>query len=170
MNQTRKGAAYNLNPTMKETLSKMQQEEKDLIFQEFDAESALKLGLHLVEEAKLRSKAVTIDITVKGHRLFLHAMEGTHPDNEDWIRRKNNVVNHFSSSSWHTALRLRSEGKTLEHDFDLPPTDYVLAGGAFPLIVEDKGQIGTITVSGLPDEEDHELVTSGIRSFLLHQG
>lgn len=59
-----------LNLTMKETLSKMQQEEKDLIFQEFDAELALKLGLHLVEEAKLRSKAVTIDITVKGHRLF----------------------------------------------------------------------------------------------------
>ncbi|MHA7579099.1 heme-degrading domain-containing protein [Salmonella enterica] len=155
---------------MKEKLNKMQQEEKDLIFPTFDAELALDLGLHLVEEAKLRSKAVTFDITVKGHRLFLHAMDGTHPDNEDWIRRKNNVVNHFFSSSWHTALRLRSEDKTLEHDFDMPTSEYVLAGGAFPLIVEDKGQIGTITVSGLPDEEDHELVTSGIRSFLLQQG
>ncbi|MFC9710852.1 heme-degrading domain-containing protein [Paenibacillus sp. NPDC056933] len=159
-----------MNLTMTEKLKEMQQEEKDLIFQTFDAEMALTLGLHLVEEAKLRSKAVTLDITVKGHRLFLHAMEGTHPDNEDWIRRKNNVVNHFSSSSWHTALRLRSENKTLEHDFNLPSSDYVLAGGAFPLIVEDEGPIGTITVSGLPDEEDHDLVTSGIRSFLLQQG
>ncbi|MFE6074610.1 heme-degrading domain-containing protein [Paenibacillus sp. NPDC057886] len=158
-----------MNLTMTEKLKEMQQEEKELIFWTFDAEIALKLGLRLVEEAKRRSQAVTIDITLKGHRLFLHAMEGTHPDNEDWIRRKNNVVNHFSSSSWHTALRLRSEDKTLEHDFGLPSSDYVLAGGAFPLIVEDKGQIGTITVSGLPDEEDHEMVTSGIRSFLLQQ-
>ncbi|MEC0126414.1 heme-degrading domain-containing protein [Paenibacillus pabuli] len=159
-----------MNSTIREKLKEMQQEEQDLVFQTFDAEMALKLGLHLVNEAKLRSKAVTLDITVKGHRLFLYAMEGTHPDNEDWIRRKNNVVNHFSSSSWHTALRLKSEEQTLEHDFDLPSSDYVLAGGAFPLMVEGKGQVGTITVSGLPDEEDHELVTSGIRSFLLQQG
>ncbi|WP_336782373.1 heme-degrading domain-containing protein [Paenibacillus illinoisensis] len=159
-----------MNLTMTERLKEMQQEEKDLVFRTFDSELALQLGLHLIEEAKRRSQAVTIDITLRGHRLFLHAMEGTHPDNEDWIRRKNNVVNHFSSSSWHTALRLRSENKTLEQDFSLPSTDFVLAGGAFPMIVKDQGQIGTITVSGLPDEEDHDLVTTGIRSFLLQQG
>jgi len=79
-------------------------------------------------------------------------------------------VNHFSSSSWHTALRLRNENQSLEQDYDLSDADYVLAGGAFPLIVENEGQVGTITVSGLPDEEDHDLVTTGIRSFLLQQG
>lgn len=151
---------------MTERLKEMQQEEKDLIFGAFDSQTALSLGLHLVEEAKRRSQAVTIDITVKGHRLFLHAMEGTHPDNENWIRRKNNVVNHFGSSSWHTALRLRSENKTLEQDFHLPDSDYVLAGGAFPLILKGEGHVGTITISGLPDEEDHNLVTTAIRSFL----
>ncbi|WP_434748938.1 heme-degrading domain-containing protein [Paenibacillus amylolyticus] len=109
---------------------------------------------------------MTIDITLKGHRLFLHAMEGTPPDNENWIRRKNNVVNDFGSSSWHTALRLRSENKTLAQDYQLPDADYVLAGGAFPLILKEEGQVGTITISGLPDEEDHDLVTTGIRSFL----
>ncbi|ETT35369.1 hypothetical protein C161_16979 [Paenibacillus sp. FSL R5-192] len=169
INHIRKGDACNLNLTTTEKLKEMQQEEKDLVFDTFDSEMALNLGLHLVEEAKRRSQAVTIDITLEGHRLFLHAMEGTHPDNEDWIRRKNNVVNHFSSSSWHTALRLRSENQTLEQDFNLPASDYVLAGGAFPLILENEGQVGTITVSGLPDEEDHDLVTTGIRSFLLQQ-
>ncbi|WP_256974913.1 heme-degrading domain-containing protein [Paenibacillus amylolyticus] len=159
-----------MNLTMIEKLKEMKQEELESVFATFGSETALNLGLHLVEEAKRRSQAVTIDITLKGHRLFLHAMEGTHPDNEDWIRRKNNVVNHFSSSSWHTALRLRNENQTLEHNFNLPSSDYVLAGGAFPLILENEGQVGTITVSGLPDEEDHDLVTTGIRSFLLQQG
>ncbi|WP_260865685.1 heme-degrading domain-containing protein [Paenibacillus xylanexedens] len=159
-----------MNLSLTEKLKGMQQEEKQLIFHTFHSETALQLGLHLVAEAKRRSQAVTIDITLKGHRLFLHAMEGTHPDNENWIRRKNNVVNHFSSSSWHTALRLRNENQSLEQNYDLPDADYVLAGGAFPLFLENEGQVGTITVSGLPDEEDHDLVTAGIRSFLLQQG
>ncbi|WP_017691706.1 heme-binding protein [Paenibacillus sp. PAMC 26794] len=65
--------------------------------------------------------------------------------------------------------RLRSENQTLEQDFNLTSSDYVLAGGAFPLILKNERQVGTITVSGLPDEEDHDLVTTGIRSFLLQQ-
>ncbi|MDP9700149.1 MULTISPECIES: heme-degrading domain-containing protein [Paenibacillus] len=155
-----------INPEITARLAQMQQEEQELVWDTFNSETALQLGLYLVQEAKRRSQAVTIDITLKGHRLFLHAMEGTHPDNENWIRRKNNVVNHFGSSSWHTALRLRSENKILEQDYQLSDSDYVLAGGAFPLILKEEGQVGTITISGLPDEEDHDLVTTGIRSFL----
>ncbi|CAI6080541.1 hypothetical protein PAECIP112173_02921 [Paenibacillus sp. JJ-100] len=155
-----------MNPDITARLEQMQQEELELVWNTFNSETALQLGLHLTQEAKHRSQAVTIEISLKGHRLFLHAMEGTHPDNENWIRRKNNVVNHFGSSSWHTALRLRNENKTLEKDYDLPDSDYVLAGGAFPLILQEEGQVGTITISGLPDEEDHDLVTTGIRSFL----
>ncbi|WFR63956.1 hypothetical protein P9222_06945 [Paenibacillus amylolyticus] len=59
-----------MNLTMTERLKEMQQEEKDLVFGTFDSQTALNLGLHLVEEAKRRSQAVTIDITLKGHRLF----------------------------------------------------------------------------------------------------
>lgn len=157
-----------IDPEITARLELMRQEEQELVWDTFNSETALRLGLHLTQEADHRSQAVTIEITLRGHRLFLHAMEGTHPDNENWIRRKNNVVNYFGSSSWHTALRLRSENKTLEKDFDLSESDYVLAGGAFPLILKGEGQVGTITISGLPDEEDHDLVTSGIRSFLEH--
>ncbi|MGQ8873328.1 heme-binding protein [Paenibacillus sp. TSA_86.1] len=62
-----------------ECVIQCEQEEQELVWDTFNSETALQLGLHLNQEAKRRSQAVTIDITLKGHRLFLHAMEGTHP-------------------------------------------------------------------------------------------
>lgn len=153
--------------TSNQQLKQMEQEEQELRFTSFTNDTALELGLLLVEEARQNGKCITVDITRAGHRLFLHAMEGTSAENEDWIRRKNNAANHFGCSSWHIACRLRSEGTTMEEKYGLPLADYVGAGGAFPLIVTGEGQIGTVTVSGLPDQEDHDLLISALRRFIL---
>ncbi|WP_256709802.1 heme-degrading domain-containing protein [Paenibacillus sp. FSL H8-0548] len=154
---------------MDEQLKQMEQEEQELWFSSFTNETALALGLAVVKEARQNGKRITVDVTRAGQRLFLHAMEGTSVENEDWIRRKNNVSNYFGTSSWHTACRLRSEGLTMEEKHGLPVADYVGAGGAFPLIVRGEGQIGTVTVSGLPDQEDHDLLVSVLRRFLSQQ-
>lgn len=152
--------------TIEQRIAQMEKEEQELQFTSFTNETALQLGLVIVEEARQTGKRITVDITRDGQRLFLHAMEGTVAENEDWIRRKNNVVNHFGSSSWHVALRLQNEGTTLDERYGLPFVDYVGAGGGFPLIVQDEGRLGTITVSGLPDQEDHDLLISALRRYL----
>jgi uncharacterized protein (UPF0303 family) len=36
-------------------------------------------------------------------------------------------------------------------------------GGSFPIAVAGTGVIGTLTVSGLPDIEDHALAVEGLR-------
>jgi uncharacterized protein (UPF0303 family) len=41
-----------------------------------------------------------------------------------------------------------------------------LHGGAFPIIVRNVGVVGTVTVSGLPQEEDHRPVVDVLREFL----
>ncbi|MCR2805711.1 heme-degrading domain-containing protein [Paenibacillus soyae] len=151
---------------MNSQIAQMEQEEQELQFKQFTNEMALQVGLTIVEEAKSLGKNITVEIYRRGQRLFAHAMEGTSAENEDWIRRKNNVVNHFGQSSWHVALLVRQEGTTLEERYGLPLTDYVGAGGGFPLIVAGEGQIGTITVSGLPDQEDHDLLVSSLRRYL----
>lgn len=153
--------------TIQQQLQEMAQEEQELRFTSFTNDTALEVGLMLIEEARQGGKGITVDITVKGQRLFGHAMKGTTVGNEDWIQRKNNVTNHFGSSSWHVAQRLRSEDKTLEEHYGLPVSDYAQAGGAFPLFVIGEGQVGTITVSGLPDQEDHDLLISVLRRFLM---
>lgn len=147
-------------------LRELELEEQQLQFTAFSNADALRLGIALVERARALGKAITVDITRNGHQLFHHAMDGTSPDNANWIRRKNNVVQRFGRSSWHVGTRYRSKGKSFEADSGLDTTDFAAHGGAFPLTIRGTGVIGTITVSGLPQQEDHALVTSVLRAYL----
>jgi uncharacterized protein (UPF0303 family) len=147
-------------------LQELALEEQQLQFTAFSSGDALKLGLLLVDRAAALGVAITVDITRNGHCLFHHAMAGTSPDNADWIRRKNNVVQRYGRSSWHVGARYRSKGKTFEADSGAAAADFAAHGGAFPLTIRGTGAIGTVTVSGLPQEEDHALVIAALREYL----
>ncbi len=77
------------------TLNELRQQEQELQFTRFSNDTALTIGMALLQEARKRGKAVAIDITRGGLQLFHFAMEGTSVDNGEWIKRKNNVVNRF---------------------------------------------------------------------------
>ena len=40
--------------------------------------------------------------------------------------------------------------------------DYATDGGSFPLNVEGAGVVGSVTVSGLPQRDDHNLVVEAL--------
>ena len=82
-----------------ELLDTLTQQEKELQFTAFGSDTALALGLKVVELAKDRQKIVTVNITVNGKVLFHHAMQGASADQADWIRRKNNVCLLYTSPS-----------------------------------------------------------------------
>ena len=63
-------------------------------------------------------------------------------------------------------VRLKLSGLGLEEKYCGSPLEYSAHGGSFPLIIRGTGVIGTITVSGLPQEEDHALVVESIRAWL----
>ena len=149
-----------------ETLEELRQQEEELQFTSFTNETALVVGMALLEGARKRGKGVTIDITRNGQQLFHFAMEGTATDNDEWIKRKNNVVNRFGHSSYSVGIALKRAGQTMEEKYLIPSSTYAAHGGAFPLIVKNVGVVGTITVSGLPQQEDHELVVSTLREVL----
>lgn len=141
------------------------EQEARLQHERFTNEMALDLGLALRDEASTRSKPVTIDITRHGHQLFHLALSGTAPDNDEWIRRKNNVVNRFNHSSLYVGTALKQAGQTMEEKYLLSSQEYAAHGGAFPLMIRGVGVVGTITVSGLPQQEDHEVVVTTLRRF-----
>lgn len=151
-------------------LAALVREEEELQFNAFSNADALALGLKLVARAhevcRGTGKGVAVDITRNGQQLFHHAMAGATPDNANWVRRKNNVVQRYGRSSWHMGTQYRSKGKTFEADSGADPVDFAAHGGAFPLLLRGTGVIGTVTVSGLPQLEDHEMVTSVLREFL----
>lgn len=149
-----------------ELLKELRQQEEDIQFASFSNDTALVVGMALVKAARERGKAVTIDITRAGQQLFHFAMAGTSIDNGEWVKRKNRVVHRFGHSSFYMGISLKNVGQTIEEKYLLPESEYAAHGGAFPLVVKGVGVVGTITVSGLPQEEDHELVVSTLKQFL----
>ncbi len=149
-----------------EVLTELKQQEQELQFTSFTNDMVLTLGMALLQEAKKRGKPLTIDITRSGQQIFHFAMTGTAVDNDEWIKRKNNVVNRFGHSSYFIGVTLKATDKTMEEKYLISSGTYAAHGGAFPIIIKNVGIVGTITVSGLPQEEDHELVVSTLRKFL----
>jgi uncharacterized protein (UPF0303 family) len=98
--------------------------------------------------------------------LFYAAMDGTTPDNVEWVRRKSNVVARFYSSSYAVGIKEKIKGETICESQGLPLADYATHGGSFPLRVASAGVVGSVTVSGLPMRQDHELVIEGLCAVL----
>lgn len=119
---------------------------------------AWSIGLALQALAASRGQAVTIEIRLARELVFFHAMPGTAAANADWARRKRNSCELFGQSSYRIGRELQRDGATLESRMGLATRDYASHGGAFPLQVAGSGIVGTVTVSGLPQREDHEMI------------
>lgn len=156
--------------SMDDDLTKIAEQERVLVFHRFDMETAWELGSRLREAAKEQALPVAIDITLHSMPLFYVAMPGSVPDNARWIRRKRNVVFHFLRSSYGIGLKLSGQNSTLVEKFGLSDADYAAHGGSFPVTVEGAGCVGAVTVSGLPQRRDHNVVVSILAEMLGQDG
>jgi len=145
-----------------EDLEQITRQERELVFAHFDAAVAWELGTRLHSLAAKRGLTVVIDIRRFGQPLFYAAMDGTIPDNVEWVRRKSNVVARFHRSSYAVGIKEKLKNETLTESQGLPITDYATHGGSFPITVGGAGIIGSVTVSGLPQRADHELVIEAL--------
>ena len=154
---------------MDEILKQLLQEEHDLQFTKFNEDISWELGSQLVERARSMNLPVTIDITRGTHQLFHASLPGTSPDNDEWVKRKIRLVYRFGHSSFYMGQLLKNKGKSIEQAYLVSESEYAPHGGCFPIIVKDTGIVGTITVSGLPQEEDHKLVVEALRRYLAQE-
>jgi uncharacterized protein (UPF0303 family) len=154
---------------MDEILEQLLQEEQELQFTRFNEDTTWELGSRLVQQARSMNLPVTIDITRGAHQLFHASLPGTSADNDEWIKRKVRLVYRFGHSSFYMGQLLKSKGKRIEESYLISESEYAPHGGCFPVIVKGTGMVGTITVSGLPQEDDHKLVVQAIRDYLVQE-
>lgn len=154
---------------MDEILKQLLQEEQELQFAHFNEIAAWQIGRQMVERAMHENLPVTIDIMRGQQQLFHYSLPGTAADNDEWVKRKVRLVNRFGHSSFYMGQLLKHKGKTIEQSYLIPESEFAAHGGCFPIIVKGTGMVGTITVSGLPQEEDHKLVVESIRAFLAEE-
>lgn len=147
-----------MTTTLDADLRRLAEQEQRLVLPQFDADTAWQIGERLRALARERGVAVTIEIRHGRDTVFLHAMPGTSPANADWARRKRNSVELLQQSSYRIGRALEKEGSTLEAKMGLPLRDHASHGGAVPVRVRGVGCVGVVTVSGLPQRDDHNLV------------
>jgi uncharacterized protein (UPF0303 family) len=149
-------------------LAELLAEEDELQFSSFTNDDAWDLGCALVAAAREQRAPVAVSIVRNGHRLFTAALTGATPDNDEWIRRKERVVQRFGHSSLAVRQASVERGTTFEAQFGLDPQLFAAHGGCVPVLVRSVGPIGTVTVSGLPQVADHRMVVAALRARLGH--
>lgn len=125
-----------------------------------------------------------------GHVVFQAATEpGTVLDNENWVRRKRNTVLRWGVSSW--AMRMKTAAglgrvhaaaadeieAVFVKKFALASgsagavaDDYAIHGGGYPVRVRGvEGVVAVVVVSGLKQEDDHEVVVETVRELVAAQ-
>jgi uncharacterized protein (UPF0303 family) len=147
-------------------IARIDGEISELQFPRFTKDDSLNLGLLLVELGKSRRLPIAIDIT-KGEQVLFHvALDGATPDNERWIRAKQRTAVRYDIPSLLVGLRGRLRGGRIEDQGWFDESIYAAAGGCFPVYVTGVGAVATVTVSGLPQLADHDLVVEALREIL----
>jgi len=155
-----------ITPELTPSIEELEAQERRLVFRQFTNDDAWELGSLLVRLARERQAPVAIDIHRAGQQLFHAALPGSTPDNDAWIARKRRVVERYGSASYLVGARFRAKGTTFEESSRLDPDEYAAHGGSFPINVEGVGVIGAVTVSGLPQLQDHRFVVEALEEFL----
>lgn len=147
-------------------IAAIEDQERRLVLTSFTEADAWALGCLLVNLATERQLPVAVDIRRGTQQLFHAGLPGSSADNDAWIERKVRVVYRFAASSYLVGRRLAAKGQQLDAAMGVDPARYAAHGGAFPIRVPGAGVIGVVTVSGLPQADDHALVVEALETFL----
>jgi uncharacterized protein (UPF0303 family) len=148
-------------------IAQIARQEEQLRFTHFDDADAWTLGQRMREAAAQRQLPFVVDIRIGNRPLFYTALPGSTPENPDWVRRKVNTVMRFHKSSYRVGREYEKLGRVFDAARGLDPMDYASAGGGFPIHIVGTGVVGAVTVSGVPQRQDHGFV---VEMVALHLG
>ena len=147
---------------LEKDLQRLALQEQLLQLDTFDEATAWDLGCRIKALCEARRQALTIEVRRAKETLFFYAMPGTSPSNADWARRKRNTTELLQRSSYSTGLAHQKDSSSLQLKMGLPLQDFAEHGGSFPIRVRGVGCVGSVTVSGVPQREDHAIVVEAL--------
>ena len=139
-------------------------QEETLRFGSVSEKDLQAIGRDAASRIRAMGRTGIVEVNINGLTVYMESINAN-TDNMEWVRRKRNLASRFWRSSLHTALEYRKTGKTLEGR-GMDWRDYALSGGSFPILLESGIPVGTITVSGMTEWEDHQTAADAIAAFL----
>jgi uncharacterized protein (UPF0303 family) len=154
-----------MSHSIDQDLARISLQEQTLLLNEFTEATAWELGTRIKALCEARNVAVTIEVRRGKETLFFYAMQGTTPNNADWVRRKRNVVELIHKSSYAAGLTNQRDNTSIEQRMGVQTCDYATHGGSFPIRVKGVGCVGVVTVSGVPQRDDHGIVVEALAAL-----
>ncbi|MCT4206533.1 heme-binding protein [Elizabethkingia anophelis] len=133
----------------------------------FSNRIAFDMGVKIIDLAKNRNQHIAVEVCRLNHTIFLYVDDTLPVDKHNWLRRKANITRQFEESSLSVKNDLKEGNMSLEKTFGLDERDFLAKGGAIPIFVKNGGMIAIITVSGLHDEEDHNIIIEALKGSYL---
>ena len=152
------------------TSSQLKKEEQSLILPSVDIAGVLEIGEIAISIANLRKLPVAIQVRLDNWIIFHASFPGSTSENHRWIERKARVVMLKHHSTLYERVSAEEHGVDWHEENNLLDETHAIHGGGLPLITRDKGFVGVLLISGLPQVEDHLLGVEVLTEFLARKG
>ena len=137
-------------------------QEQQLRYSVFSRETALELGVKIVELIRQRGWGnAAIRIVENDTTIFAYKMAGTGDENDQWMNRKLALSRRARCSS-HRAY-VEAEVGMREAFWNVCPAHYAACGGCFPVFFADREHAWIyVLVSGLEHYQDHQVIADAM--------
>ncbi|VDC07981.1 unnamed protein product [Peniophora sp. CBMAI 1063] len=149
--------------------------EQALTLTTFTADDVWEIGTALRERLLAFQGPAVVNITLaNSNQLLFHTAtrSGTQADNDTWVARKRATVLRFGHSTWYMHNKNNGDESAFAAKYVLGERagNYAIHGGGWPVRVKGvEGVVGVIVVSGLKQEEDHQVIVEVLKEIVKKQ-
>lgn len=153
----------------KEWVEIISEQEKTLRYESFSRETALELGLKIIELAKSKGWGnAAVRIVEDNATIFAYKMPGTSEENDWWMSRKLAVARRAGCSS--LGAYVEAESGLRKPFWEDRPDNYASCGGCFPVLMADgSAPFAYVLVSGMAHYHDHQIIADAMAWQLQKQ-
>jgi len=146
------------------------EEEQILKLPSLTNSDAVEIGEIATTLGNQRKVPIAIQVRIGDWIVFHASLQGSKPENDWWINRKVAVVMLKKHSTMYERVSAEERGVDWHKENNLLDETHAIHGGGLPLITKDKGFVGVLLISGLPQVEDHLLGVEVLTEFLARKG
>ena len=152
------------------TSSGLLKEEQLLTLPKLDVADALEIGQIASSFGTEHGLPIAVEVRVGDWIVYHASLPSSSPENDWWIDRKARVVLLKHHSTIYEQVSAEERGVDWHKENNLLEETHAIHGGGLPLITRDKGFVGVLLISGLPQVEDHLLGVEVLTEFLARKG
>ena len=154
------------NVALEEDIRRLAEQERLLVFSRFGPEEAWALGNVLREVGLAQGAPIAIDVSLRDRTLFHCAMPGSTPTTPSGSDASATPCCGCGAPPTRSGARWRCQAKRRKRRTTCRSPTTPCTAASFPLLLHGAGCIGAVTVSGLPQRDDHRLVADGLAAIL----